>query len=253
LDHLTIIGKSRTGASIAKALRLTKRTKLDAISPARSKIYPKVDSEVIIVATKDEKIAEVAKKALRVASKKLNLMVHLAGSLPSTILPKQPGVMRLTLHPLQTFSKPEAALLRGIYWMASSDDPKAIRWARQFVADLGGKGVIVLAAEQLPVYHAMTVFGSNFITLLFEAIEEISESLGQNSKRMKAALRPLAGKALQNVLTEPANEVLTGPIKRKDFATIEKHQKALKALDPKLRAIYDAFLTYALESGTPKR
>src|SRR5665213_2700490 len=129
----------------------------------------------------------------------------------------------------------------------ASGSSKAIYWARQFVTDLGGKGLIVLPAEALPLYHAMTVFSSNFITLLWAAIEEISEELGQNPKRIKAALRPLAETALKNALIEPANEVLTGPIKRKDFETIEKHQKALKALDPKLRAIYDGFLSFALE------
>ena len=154
---------------------------------------------------------------------------------------------------MQTFSEPNADLLRGIYWMASSDSTKAIRWARQFVADLGGKGVIVLPGDALALYHAMAVFSSNFITLLLGAIEEMSESLGQNPKRMKAALRPLAERALQNALSHPAQSVLSGPISRKDFTTIRKHQRALRALDPKLRAIYDAFLSFALESGTAKR
>ena len=247
LDHLTIIGKSRTGTSIAKALRIAKRAKLDAIFSAQSKNYPKIDSEIIIIATKDDHIAEVSKTALSVASKKLKLMVHLAGSMPSSVLAARAGVSRLTLHPIQTFSKPDANLFRGIYWMASSDDPKAIRWARKFVADLGGKGIIELPSEALPLYHAMTVFGSNFITLLFAAIEAMSESLGQNPKRMKAALQPLTEKALENVLTKNANQVFTGPMARKDLATIRKHQRALAALDPRIKCIYDTFFSYALK------
>jgi len=64
---------------------------------------------------------------------------------------------------------------------------------------------------------------------------------------MKAALRPLAERSLQNALSNPALSVLSGPISRKDFATIHKHQKALSAVNPKLRKIYDAFLAVGLE------
>jgi predicted short-subunit dehydrogenase-like oxidoreductase (DUF2520 family) len=266
-DSILIIGKGKVGSSIAQAIRarnreisdrgigdrgVDKRMKLSGVFSGRTKRFPVIQSDVVIIATKDSAIADVAKKALASALKPPRIMVHLAGSLPSTVLPGRKGIERLTLHPIQTFSEPNGELLRGIYWMASGST-KAIYWAREFVTDIGSKGLIVLPAEALPLYHAMTVFSSNFITLLMGAVEEISEELGQNPKRMKSALRTLAETALQNALAEPASEVLTGPISRKDFETIEKHQRALKALDPKLKAIYDGFLSFALKSGTSKR
>ena len=137
--------------------------------------------------------------------------------------------------------------------MASSDSIEAIQWAKPFTKGLGGNGVIVLPAESLPLYHAITVFGSNFITLLFSGIEAMASDLGQNPKRMKAALRSLAEQSLENAITKPAKSVLSGPISRKDFATIQKHQKALKELDPRISAIYKAFLDHGVTLGTPKR
>jgi predicted short-subunit dehydrogenase-like oxidoreductase (DUF2520 family) len=253
MDRITIIGKSKVGTALANALRGSERYKLSSIVSARMQRYPVIQSDVIIIAAKDEAIAQVSKKALTSALKPPKLMVHLAGSLAPSVLPSRKGMARLTLHPIQTFSEPNSDLLRGIFWMASSESPTAIRWARHFIVDVGGKSLIVLPGDSLPLYHAMTVFSSNFITLLWAAIEEISEELGQNPKRLKAALRPLAEKALENALSNPAREVLTGPFARKDFETIEKHQKALKALDPKLRAIYDGFLSFGLKSGTTKR
>jgi predicted short-subunit dehydrogenase-like oxidoreductase (DUF2520 family) len=253
LDHITIIGKSRTGTSIAKALPISPNARLSAHISGRLKKYPPIDSNIIIIATKDDEIAAVSQKAIAVASKKLRLIVHLAGSLPSTVLPERAGVARLTLHPIQTFPKPSGHLLRGIFWMASSDSREAIQWAGKFVKGLGGNGVIVLPAEALPLYHAMTVFGSNFITLLFSGIEEMASTLGQDPKRMKAAMRTLAETSLENVLRKPAKAVLSGPISRKDFATIQKHQKALKSLDPRISAIYKAFLDYGVTLGTSKR
>ncbi len=244
MSRITIIGKSKVGASIAQAIRTSEAHKLASIISARTSRYPVIQSDIIIIAAKDDAIAAVSKKALDSVLKPPEIMVHLAGSMPPSVLPKRKGIARLTLHPIQTFSEPDADLLRGIFWMASSDSSKALHWARRFVADLSGKSVIILPPEMLPLYHAMTVFSSNFITLLFAGIEEISRELGPNPQRMKAALRPLAERALENVLKAPAKEVLTGPIKRKDLATLDKHRKALAALDPKLRAIYDAFVAF---------
>ncbi len=245
MDHITIIGKSRAGTSLAQAIRRSAGMKLSAHLSARLKKYPAIDSEIIIIASKDSEIAAVSKKAIAAASNKLRIVVHLAGSLPSGILPSRPGLARLTLHPAQTFPKPSGHLLRGIYWMASSDSAEAIRWAGQFTKSLGGNGIITLNGKDLALYHAMTVFSSNFITLLFSGVEAMASTLGQNPKKMKAVLRTLAEQSLENALTKPATSVLSGPIARKDFATIEKHQKALKSLDPRIQAIYKAFWSTA--------
>jgi predicted short-subunit dehydrogenase-like oxidoreductase (DUF2520 family) len=101
-----------------------------------------------------------------------------------------------------------------------------------------------LPAESIPLYHAMTVFAANFVTLLGGAIEEMIVELDENPKRMKAALRPLMERSLANVLANPASKVLTGPIARKDLGTIKAHLKALKTLDPNLAKVYSAFLKF---------
>ena len=238
IEKITIIGRSKVGLSLAKAVGAR-------VLAARQEKYPPMDSDVIIISTRDDRIAEVAKRVVQVATERLKVIVHVAGSIPPSVLPKRRGVLRLTLHPIQTFPKPSAESFTGIYWMACSEDAAAIRWARKFVKSLGGKEVIVLPAESLPLYHALTVFSANFVTLLGGAIEEMSKALGQNPKTMKAAVRPLMKRAMENVLSKPAKDVLTGPIQRGDVETIRKHQKALKALDPQLRKLYDAFLEFA--------
>ncbi len=240
-DTITIIGKSKVGLSLAKALG----ARAGRVIAARRETYPAIDADILLIASRDDHVAEVAQKAVAVASNRLKLILQVAGSLPPSVLPERAGVSRLTLHPIQTFPKPSAASFDGIYWMACSEDPNAISWARKFVKSLGGRGVIVLPPESLPLYHALTVFSANFVTLLGGAIEEMSVALGQNPKMMKAAVQPLMEKVLRNVLTNQAKDVLTGPIKRGDLATIRKHQKALMSLDPKLRKLYDAFWEFA--------
>ena len=246
MEHIAIVGRSKVGLSLAAAIRRSKRMKLACVIPARDAKYPAIDADVLIIATKDDVTAMTAIKALHTCKTPPKIMLHLAGSQSPNVLPDVSGMSRLTLHPIQTFPKPDVKLLSGIYWMASSENSKAIAWAKKFVRALGGKGIIVLKPDELPLYHAMTVFSANFITLLGEAIEEMSTTLGQNPKRMKAALTPLMERALSNALQKPAAEVLTGPFKRKDFDTIKKHQSALQKTSPNLRKIYDAFLNYAV-------
>jgi predicted short-subunit dehydrogenase-like oxidoreductase (DUF2520 family) len=244
MQTIAIVGKSKVGQALAKAIRSSSKYKLSTIISSRIKQYPMLDTEVIIIAAKDDAIEDVARKAVKAATGRLRLILHVSGSRASTILPERNELSRLTLHPIQTFSKPDVDLLHGIYWMASSDNPATIRWGRQFVADIGGKGMIVLPAESIPLYHAMTVFAANFITLLGGAIEEMIVELDENPKRMKAALRPLMERSLANVLANPASKVLTGPIARKDLGTIKAHLKALKTLDPNLAKVYSAFLKF---------
>src|ERR1700733_6014715 len=185
-ESILIIGKSKVGLSLAKAIETSKSYKLAGLIPARARSYPILKTDIIIIATKDDKIIDAARKAILKSKKRPALIVHLAGSLPPSILPELPGVMRLTLHPLQTFPEPDPKLFAGIYWMSSSENSRAIAWARKFVAKIGGISLFVLPEDALPLYHAMTVFSSNFITLLFAATEEISSKLGQNPKKMKA-------------------------------------------------------------------
>jgi predicted short-subunit dehydrogenase-like oxidoreductase (DUF2520 family) len=259
LKTIAIIGKSKVGQSLAKAIGTSGKYSLTGIHAARAEKYPALVAEAVIIASRDDKIAEVAAKAIghaesgHAGSFTPQLMVHVAGALPASVLPHREGLMRLVLHPMQTFPKADATLLKGIYWMASSDDPRAIRWAKQFVTAMGGKGIIELPAEALPLYHAMTVFAANFITLLGGAIEDISVGLAQDPLLMKEALRPLMEHSLSNVLQHPAAEVLTGPIRRGDFETIRKHQAALRKTNLKLRKIYDAFVDYAPEPELPPR
>jgi predicted short-subunit dehydrogenase-like oxidoreductase (DUF2520 family) len=244
MQTIAIVGKSKVGQALAKAIRSSSKYKLSTIISARMKQYPTFDANVIIIAAKDDAIEDVARRAVKAATSQLRLILHVSGSRTSAILPDRSESSRLTLHPIQTFSKSDADLLHGIYWMASSDNPAAIRWARQFVADIGGKGIIILPSESIPLYHAMTVFAANFLTLLGGAIEEIIEELNEDPKRMKAALRPLMERSLANVLANPASKVLTGPIARKDLGTIKAHLKALKTLDPNLAKVYSAFLKF---------
>jgi predicted short-subunit dehydrogenase-like oxidoreductase (DUF2520 family) len=243
---ITIVGQGKVGLSLADAIQQKSPASVSGPIPARAARF-EIDSEVVIIATRDDMVVETSRKVIESATERLEMIVQVAGSIAPSALAARHGVSVLTLHPMQTISSPSADSFRDIYWMCSSDDPSAIDWAGKFVADLGGLGLLVLEEPNLPLYHAMTVFSSNFITLLMSGVEEIAVSMKLEPETVKQALKTLAETALQNALQNPANSVLTGPFIRKDFLTIRKHQNALSALDPKLKCIYDAFFGYAVK------
>ena len=253
---IAIIGKGKVGSSLAARIAKTKAYELFAHLPARSKSFEKLakngGAEVIFIASKDDEIVNVAKKVLKSAGKNLALIVHCAGSRESTILPSQKKVARLTLHPIQTFAEAGPALLKNIYYMSSSNDKYAKKWAEKFVKNIGGSGVIEVRGKDLPLYHTLVVFASNFTTLIGGAIEILSKSLKIPPAKMKKAVTPLMERSLDNVLQNDARKVLSGPLARKDFSTILKHRIALQKQPAALRKIYEGFVMLAQEIDNVK-
>jgi predicted short-subunit dehydrogenase-like oxidoreductase (DUF2520 family) len=269
---IAIIGRGRVGTSLAERIEKMKSYELHSNLSARKKSFDILKEnngpDVIFICSKDDKIADVAKKAIKAAGKNLKLMAHCAGSKESTILPQvgqalslpavtgglkvrpteiihPTEIARLTLHPIQTFPKANAKLLKNIYYMASTKDAYAKKWAKKFVNDIGGDGVIEVKGKDLALYHTLVVFASNFTILIGGAIEILSSSLHIPSATIKKAVAPLMETSLKNVLHGQAKKVLTGPLARKDYSTILKHRITLKKHPPALRKIYEGFVMLA--------
>jgi predicted short-subunit dehydrogenase-like oxidoreductase (DUF2520 family) len=258
LHSVAIVGTGHVGTSLAKALRTKpKGFQLHSFLASRNSDFKKLSlnggPEVLIIAARDADIRAVSKRAVSAAGSNLKLIVHLAGSQPPTILPNIPRIATLTFHPIQTFAEPSPNLFREITFVASSESASAIRWAQAFAEALGATDVLVLQTDVMPLYHATIVMGSNFITLLESAVEDLSTMLGIAPTRLKEAMAPLARTSLENAIANTAIEVLTGPIKRNDRITIQVHRKALKKAPTEIQAIYEALLQYGEKRVLRKR
>ncbi len=250
LKSVAIVGNGNVGNALKRALQQGQTGYvLHSSTPARTlnkKALQRLGGpEVLIIAAKDDAIASTALSAMEACGENLKLVLHLAGSMQSTVLPDIKGVARLTLHPIQTFPKSDPHLFDGITFMASSESAPAIQWAKNFAKALGGREVITLPGDLLPVYHAMIVMGANFTTLLIAAVEDLSRSLQLDTQKVKSAMTPLIQTSIANALESPAMEVLTGPIRRNDLVTIAAHRNALKKVAPEIGALYEAFVRYA--------
>ena len=103
---------------------------------------------------------------------------------------------------------------------------------------------IAIDQSEKELYHAMCVLSGNFTTILWMEFEKyLSEKLNANKPVMLPYLKSIS----HNL--EFSADPLTGPLKRKDHSTIERHYKSLEGSP--LKDIYSSFVKfYATKNPT---
>jgi predicted short-subunit dehydrogenase-like oxidoreductase (DUF2520 family) len=168
------------------------------------------------------------------------IVAHCSGAFGTEVIARarEQGLGTLALHPVQSFSSHLQAIrsLPGSFF-AADGSAAGLRFGRHLVRQLHGGWVIVHGPDR-PLYHAMCVFASNFISALFDGAEEIAGELGISPRRAGSMLAPLARAVLDNVMEQGAGPSLTGPVERGDAVTVAAHLRALEKRAPKLAPIY---------------
>jgi predicted short-subunit dehydrogenase-like oxidoreductase (DUF2520 family) len=94
------------------------------------------------------------------------------------------------------------------------------------VAALGGI-VLGLDSSQMAAYHCAAALASNYLVSAIDAAAQVLAGVGVSAAQAAQALVPLADGALRNVAAKGTTEGLTGPIRRGDAMTIQRHLDAL--------------------------
>ena len=151
--------------------------------------------------------------------------VHCSGAL---VLPNVQGV-----HPLMTFGPKTYDLC--IYQQIPFVWEKGKVPFQQLFPELRNLNYSI-APETKVLYHSLCVMAGNFTTLLWSKFfHELEEKF-----HMPAATAFPYLRAIANNLEADYNQALTGPIVRKDWATMDRNMEALEG-DP-YQAIYRAFV-----------
>ena len=120
--------------------------------------------------------------------------------------------------------------------------------AAKLVAALGGI-VLGLDSSQMASYHAAAALASNYVVAVIDAAAEVLAAAGIAPAEAVQALVPLAEGALRNVAKQGTTDGLTGPVRRGDAATIQRHLEALRG-KPELAEMYRALARHAVEIAT---
>jgi len=205
-----------------------------------NKSFPQEENELgelIFLSVPDDKIAPIAGRLSHLSLNWGNRKVaHFSGSHSSDLL--QPlsvkGASVASMHPLQTFTKGDAARRFENIWFTLEGDKKLFPVLERFIHKAGAKSKR-MNPEQKKVMHLAAVFASNYLVSLMNAAEKITrENEIENGIEM---LQPLIRQTLNNILNKGVEKSLSGPILRGDQSTIRSH---LKLMDnqPDLRQLY---------------
>ena len=209
-----------------------------------------LEAEVVVLAVRDGVIGEVAEMLVGTGLvKKRHVLLHCAGAasaeeLLAKVRDKVGGVG--TMHPLLAIADGKATMrtLKGTVFGVEGDE-KGRSYAGKLVAAIGGIQ-LALDSTQMAAYHTAAALASNYVVAAIDAAAEVLSAAGVNSTDAVRALIPLAEGALRNISARGTTGGLTGPIRRGDVATIQRHLDALGA-KPSLAEIYRALARRAVE------
>lgn len=180
------------------------------------------ESTHILLALRDDVIEEfIQKNSERFYGKTI---IHFSGSLNTSLA--------IGLHPLMTFAEQLYPLkvYQEMYFAA----PNPQIFAQHF-PQLPNK-VFVLPEQQKALYHALCSASGNMTVLLWQ---NITYELSQKLNVPQPAIQNYMDQIFKNMQNNLAT-ALTGPLSRKDWGVIEKHQAALAASP--VAEIYSGFL-----------
>ncbi len=210
LELIQVFSRTKEKAKeLGKLLNVPFCTNLDAIQKA----------DVYILAVHDDAIGSVAKQ-LNIEEKAL--MVHTSGATPSTVF--KPFAKRYgVFYPLQTFSRDRTANFEEIPFCVDANRKKDRILLEQLAQRLSPK-VYQITDKERESLHIAAVFVNNFTNYLYQIGTDICEK----EKVPFDLLKPLILETARKVQEHPPEKMQTGPAKRGDEATIQRHLKNLE-------------------------
>src|SRR3954452_4756109 len=221
VKSVNVIGRGRVGWAIA-ARREERGVEL------------REDAALALVCVPDSAIAEVAGELAPGG-----WVAHLSGATPLAAL--DPHERRLSLHPLQTFTRARGPEQLDGAWAAVTAETDEARVLGFELAELLGLRPFELADDKRPLYHAGAAVASNYLVTLHRVASELFAAAGAPPE----ALDPLMRRTIENGFE------LTGPIERGDWETVEAHREAIRGVRPDLEPVYDVLAEATARNPAP--
>lgn len=180
--------------------------------PFTTKLSEVVEADVYVIAIPDDAIATFSER-LPFQNK---LVVHTSGSVSMEVLSEKnrKGVF----YPLQSFSKTRAVSFKEIPICIEAEQPSDETLLTTLGEVLSEK-VSNVASEVRLKLHLAAVFVNNFTNHMYT----IGSAILEENQLPFNLLQPLITETARKVETLSPSEAQTGPAKRNDVKTIEKH------------------------------
>jgi predicted short-subunit dehydrogenase-like oxidoreductase (DUF2520 family) len=199
-------------------------------------------ADVWLLAVPDDRIAEVAQQLAASRGLQGAVVFHCSGAKASVELDalRQAGALAASVHPVRSFADPQqvADAFDGTFCGVEGDEG-ALALLNPALGTIGAR-VVGIDARAKTVYHAASVFASNYLVTVLDAALRAYQAAGIPQDVARELARPLAAETLANVFRLGPETALTGPIARGDTATVARQQAAVGAWDAPTGALYEA-------------
>ncbi len=184
-----------------------------------------VDADLYLIAVNDDAIPEVA-AGIR---QKKGLVAHTSGAVPITSLPNS---RRAVFYPLQSFTRDIPVNFTTIPICLEAEHEKDFQVLEVLAKSLS-RTVCRMDSQQRLQLHLAAIFANNFSNYLYYLAQEICKEQEINFE----LLHPLILETANKMRFLPPKKAQTGPARRQDAATMQKHLEMLK--NPTHRNIYE--------------
>lgn len=181
-------------------------------TPVTNKIEDIEDADVYIIGISDDAIASFS-ESLQFENK---LVVHTSGGVSMDLLANKNR--RGVFYPLQTFSKQKQVDFSNIPICIEAENPNDLKLL-QSLGEIISETVEEIPSEKRAKLHLAAVFVNNFVNYLYIIGEDILSKENISFNLLKPLIKETAAK-IEDLNPEAAQ---TGPAKRNDTKTIEKH------------------------------
>ncbi|MFZ6864245.1 Rossmann-like and DUF2520 domain-containing protein [Undibacterium sp. Ji67W] len=172
-----------------------------------------------------------------------SMVFHCSGSKASTELVEaiEAGAAVASLHPVASFADPQHVADNFAGTICSIEgDQRALAVLLPALEAIGAQ-VVQISAETKLLYHAGSVFASNYLVTLLDTALRAYEAAGIPPELALAMAAPLARQSMENVFAMGAAQALTGPIARGDMQTVARQHAVVADWDVKAGELYQAF------------
>ena len=248
-DKIALIGSGNVAYAYTKALKnngiqpfcifTRSLDKIDEIEKsfgvsATSNFDALLDCDLIIIAIKDDAIHDVS---LNLKNYK-GLLVHTSGTQPSSVLNhvENYGV----LYPLQTLTKDFEVDFKKVPLLVNASSSvylEKIKVLAKIMSDV----VVDCNDDDRKLIHLSAVYVCNFVNVMLQIGDKLLENKGLDVSLFESLVKETIDKAFA---LGPKN-ALTGPAKRGDVETIERHKKLLEN-NHEERKIYELLTNYII-------
>jgi predicted short-subunit dehydrogenase-like oxidoreductase (DUF2520 family) len=201
-------------------------------------------ADVIMLAVGDDQIASVAAALAAAVSLQGVVIFHCSGAKSSQDLAAlaQRGAFVASVHPIRSFADPFAVADQfADTFCGVEGDAEALAVLSPALSAIGARAVPIDAAAK-SVYHAASVFASNYLVTVLDAALRAYQGAGVPPEVARQLAQPLALETMANVFRLGPEAALSGPIARGDVDTVARQQAALTQWDAASGQLYAALV-----------